>query len=99
MQEEATLTYRTSNMVLAIHSNAFYLSKSKACSRADGHMYMARKDNIPFNKGAILNISQIIQAVMSSAVEAEIDALFINTKSTLSINKCPPILATPSHAH
>ncbi len=81
MQEDTILTYRTSNMVLAIHSNTSYLSKPESCSRAGGHMFMAGKDNIPFNNGAILNILQIIQAVMSSAAEAELGALFINAKN------------------
>ncbi len=44
---------------------------------------MARKDNIPFNNGAVLNILQIIQAVMSFAAEAELGALFINTKTAI----------------
>ena len=33
-QEEAILTYRVSEMVLAIHSDASYLSEPKACSQA-----------------------------------------------------------------
>ena len=48
-------------------------------------MFMAGKEEIPFNNGAILNISQIIQAVMSSAAEAELGALFINAKTAVSI--------------
>ncbi len=36
-QKDAILTYRTSDMVLAIHSNAVYLSKPKSCSRTGGH--------------------------------------------------------------
>ncbi len=75
-QEEAVLTYRRSNMVLAIHSDASYLSEPKSHSRAGGHMFMAGKDKIPINNGAILNISQIIWAIMSSAAEAELEALF-----------------------
>ncbi len=59
-QEDARLTYSASNMVLAIHSNASYLSKPKFCSRAGGHMFMAGKDDIPFNNGTVLNIWQII---------------------------------------
>jgi hypothetical protein len=47
MQEEAILTYRASKMVLAIHSNASYLSKPKARSRAGGHMFMAGKEESP----------------------------------------------------
>jgi hypothetical protein len=59
-QEEAILTYRASKMVLAIHSNALYLSKPKARSQAGGHMFMAGNEEIPFSNGSVLNISQII---------------------------------------
>jgi hypothetical protein len=86
-QEEAILTYHASKMVLAIHSNASYLSKPKARSRAGGHMFMAGNEEIPFNNGAVLNISQIIRAVMLSAAEAELGALFINAKTTVSIRQ------------
>ncbi len=60
MQEEAILTYRASVMVLAIHSDASNLSEPKVHSRAGGHMIMAGNEEIPFNDGAVLNISQII---------------------------------------
>jgi hypothetical protein len=36
-QEDAVLSYHASDMVLAIHSNASYLSELKAHSRAGGH--------------------------------------------------------------
>jgi hypothetical protein len=80
-QNEAVLTYKASDMVLAIHSNASYLSEPKARSRAGGHMFMAGRDNIPTNNGAVLKILQIIRAVMSSAAEAELSVLFINAKN------------------
>ncbi len=44
---------------------------------------MSANDDIPTNNGAILNISQIIRAVMSSAAEAELGALFINAKTAV----------------
>ncbi len=72
-------------MVLAIHSNASYLSKPKARSRTGGHMFMAGRDDIPTNNGAVLNILQIIWPVMSSAAEAELGALFINAKTAVSM--------------
>jgi hypothetical protein len=84
-QEDAILTYKASDMVLAIHSDASYLSKPKARSQAGGHMFMAGKEEIPTNNGAVLNISQIIKAVMSSATEAEHGALFINAKTAVSM--------------
>ena len=86
-QEEAVLTYRASDMVLAIHSDTSYLSEPKSHSRAGGHMFMAGNDKIPSNNGAVLTISQIIRAVMSSAAEAELGALFINAKTAVSIRQ------------
>jgi hypothetical protein len=64
LQDKAVLTYKASNMVLAVHSNASYLSKPKACSHAGGYMFITGRDNIPKNNGAILNILQIIWAVI-----------------------------------
>jgi hypothetical protein len=86
-QDEAIVTYRASDMKLAIHSDASYLSEPKARSRAGGHMFMAGSEEIPINNGAVLNISQIIKAVMSSAAEAELGALFINAKTAVSMRQ------------
>ncbi len=72
-------------MKLAIHSNASYLLEPKARSRAGGHMFMAGTEEIPINNGAVLNILQIIKAVMSLAAEAELGALFINAKTVVSM--------------
>jgi hypothetical protein len=95
MQEDAILTYHASNIVLAIHSNASYLSEPKSCIRAGGHIFMARKDNILFNNGAVLNILQIIGAVMSSAAEAELGALFIDAKTAVSMQQMLTKLGHP----
>jgi hypothetical protein len=74
-------------MVLVIHSGASYLSKPKAHSQADGHMFMAGKAEIPTNNGAVLSILQIIRAVMSSVAEAKLGALFINAKTAVSTRR------------
>jgi hypothetical protein len=50
-------------------------------------MFMASDDKIPKNNGAVLNILQIIRAVMSSAAEAELGAFFINAKAAISIRQ------------
>jgi hypothetical protein len=84
-QDNSILTYKASDMILAIHSNASYLSEPKAQSQAGGNMSMAENDKIPINNGAVLNISQIIKSVMSSGAEAELAALFINAKTTVSM--------------
>ncbi len=44
---------------------------------------MSNNDPIPVNNGAIHATSQIIKAVMSSAAEAEIGALYINCRETI----------------
>jgi hypothetical protein len=91
----AVLTYRPSNMVLTVHSDASYLSKPVTRSRAGGHMIMAGQEEIPLNNGAVLNISQIIKLVMSLAVEAELGALFINPKTAVPMRKTLEELGHP----
>jgi hypothetical protein len=86
-QEDTIVTYQASNMKLAIHSDASYLSEPKARSRAGGHMFMAGTEEIPINNGAVLNILQIIKAVMSLAAEVELGMLFINAKMAVSIQR------------
>ncbi len=76
-QEEAVLSYHASDMVLAVHSNASYLSKPKARSRAGGHFFLSSDTTIPPNNGAVLNIAHIIKNVMSSPAEAELAGLYI----------------------
>jgi hypothetical protein len=76
-QEEAILSYHGSDMVLAVHSNASYLSKSKARSQAGGHFFLSSDTTIPPNNGAVLNIAHIIKNVMSLATKAELAGLYI----------------------
>ncbi len=59
-QEDAVLTYNCSKMVMVVHSNASYLCKPKAKSRAGRHFFMSNNAEIPPNNGAILNIAHII---------------------------------------
>ncbi len=75
---DAVVTYHASGMVLARHSDALYLSKGNAQSRAGGHFFMSSDVEVPPNNGAVSTISQIIKAVMSLAEEARVGALFIN---------------------
>jgi hypothetical protein len=75
---DAIVTYHMSDMVPPGHSDASYLSESKARSQAGGHFFMSNNTAIPPNNGAILTIAQIIKAVMSSAADAKVGALYIN---------------------
>jgi hypothetical protein len=63
-------------MVLAVHSNASYLSKPKAQSQVGGHFFLSSNTTVPPNNGAILNIAHIIKNVMSLATEAGLAGLY-----------------------
>ena len=84
-QEKAIITYSTSNMVLAVHSDARYFSKSNARSQAGGHFFMSSNNVHPPNNGAILNVAHIIKNVMSSAAKAELGALYIMAREAIYI--------------
>jgi hypothetical protein len=66
-QEDAVLCCQASNMVLAVHSDASYLSKPKAQSRVGGHFFLSSNITIPPNNGEVLNIAYIIKNIMSLA--------------------------------
>jgi hypothetical protein len=69
-------------MILHIHSDASYLSENEAKSRSGGFFYMgsAKNTDKKLINGAILIISKVLKHVLSSAAEAEIGAVFINSK-------------------
>jgi hypothetical protein len=85
---DATIRYHKSDMILHIISDASYLSATGARSRLGGYLYMSNNvPNIgqpgvpapPFNAPVLVNAT-IISAVLSSAGEAELAALFYNAK-------------------
>jgi hypothetical protein len=76
--QDAIITYKKSDMVLVVPSNASYLSKPKARSRAGCHFFLSSDIEDPIDNGAVLNLTQLIKAIMSSAAEAELGALYIN---------------------
>ena len=62
-------------MKLAAHSNANYLSEPQARSRAGGNFFLSNESTIPQKNGAVLNTAHIIKHAMTSATEAELEAL------------------------
>ena len=46
---------------------------------------MSENDTFPTNNGAVHTVAQIIKAVMSSAAEAELGALYINSREAVPI--------------
>ena len=88
---DAILRYSASDMALHVHSDASYLSEKRARSRAGGIFFLSDKlanattapgptDTPPPTNGAIHVHSSIVSAVLSSATEAELAALFYNGK-------------------
>jgi hypothetical protein len=92
---DAVVTYHASNMVLAGHSNASYLSKSNARSRARGHFFMSSDVESPPNNGAVSTILQITKAVMSLAEEIKVGALFINCREAVPARHVLKFLGHP----
>lgn len=87
---DAYITYRASDMILRVHSDASYLSVARARSRVGGHFYLSSnlipEENILGTlNGPVHSVSKIIKNVMSSAAEAEIAATFENCKEAVGI--------------
>jgi hypothetical protein len=80
---DAILTYKKSDMVIAVQSDASYLSEPSACSRVGSHFFCSSNvDDLP-NNGAVLNISKILKAIMSSVAKAELSTLYINAREAI----------------
>jgi hypothetical protein len=104
---EATVRYKRSNMILHVTSDASYLSASEARSRVGGYFFMS--DDIgpdnpkpdepapPFNGPIHIN-SLIMPAVMSSAAEAELGAIFYNAKDACAFRTTLQDLGYPQPA-
>jgi len=95
-KEPAVTTYHASDMVLAIHSDAGYLNEEGARSRAGGHHFLSENVASPSNNGATYNEASIIKAVMSSAAEAKIGALYTNARKGVEERN---ILRVMGHPH
>jgi hypothetical protein len=76
----AGICYKACDMILAIHTNASYLSEPSGKSRASAHFYLTNDGDEDFNNSPILNLASIINHGMSSASEAELDALYYGCK-------------------
>ena len=95
----ASLVYRASAMRLVVSSDASYLSESQSRSRAGGHHYLSMDGDpslAPLN-GAIDAISVIIPAVVSSAAEAELAALYLNAQTAVATRNTLADLGYPQH--
>jgi hypothetical protein len=104
MHPDAKIRYHGSQMALKIHSDASYLSASKARSRVGGHFYLGNYSKSPnphMYNGAVLTVANNLKHIMSSAAETELAGLFYNCKesevfhTTLTEMGWPPLEPTP----
>ncbi|RPI66945.1 MAG: hypothetical protein EHM43_10390, partial [Ignavibacteriae bacterium] len=93
----AGIRYKACDMILAIHTDASYLSEQEGKSRAAAHFYLTNKADEKFNNGAILTLSSIIKHVMSSASEAELAALYYGCKLAIPIRTTLAEMGHPQH--
>ena len=102
---EAVIKYHASGMQLYIHSDSFYLSVSKARSRAGGIHYLSDPppnpqdpDNYtPLLNGIIHVVCKILRNIMSSAAEAELGDIFLNAKEAVPIRTTLIEMKWPQH--
>ncbi len=77
----AKVRFHASDMIMNIHSDASYLSKSKAFSRTCGHFFMGWQpaDDKPIRINGAFHVNiNILRFVVASAAEAEFGALYHN---------------------
>jgi hypothetical protein len=84
-------------MILNVHSDASYLSETKARSRASGHYFLGwlPTHNKPIRlNGPMFDLCIILKHVAASAAESKLGALFLNMQQTKIIR---PILSELGH--
>ena len=82
---DAIVRYKSSDMILALHSYASHLLEPLSKSRVAGHFYLTQKSDRDIDNGAVLILSKIIKHVMGSAGESEVAALYYNCKSAIPL--------------
>ena len=95
---DASVRFTASDMLLAVESDASYLSVAKGRSRAAGYFYLTNHQVAPSAvykpNGAVHVLCHIMREVLSSAAEAELGALFHNGKEA-----CPLRIALVEMGH
>jgi hypothetical protein len=80
---DTIICYRASDMILNVHSDAFYLSAPRAQSRTGSSFFLGSlpTDSGPIKlNGAIHITCTILKLAAASAAEAELGALFLNAQ-------------------
>jgi hypothetical protein len=82
-RSDGIIWYHASDMILNVHSDALYLSASKACSRAGGYIFLSSnpQDGDPIKLNGSIHITcTILKLVAAFAAEEELGALFLNAQ-------------------
>jgi hypothetical protein len=93
----ASICYKACDMILAVHTNASYLSEQEGKSRASAHFYLTNNGNEEFNNGAILTLSSIIKHIMSSSSKVELATLFYSCKLAIPLHTTLKEMGHPQH--
>jgi hypothetical protein len=76
------ISFQASYMILHIHTDASYLSVSKARRRLRGLFYLGyNPPNQDKLNGSILNFAPVIKNIVASAAESEVGACFQNAQT------------------
>ena len=76
---DAEITFRRSDMILKIHTDASYLSEHGARSRVGGYFFLGdNNDNDSDINGPIAIECSILKNIVSSAAESELGGVFTN---------------------
>jgi hypothetical protein len=78
----AGICYLASDMILAVHANASYLSKHNACSQVSAPHQQSQKR---IQQRCHSDLASIIKHVMSLALEAELAAIYYGCKIAVPI--------------
>ena len=81
------ILYRSSDMVLCLHSDAGFHNDSNGRSRAGAHIFLSENDAMPRWNGPVLTLAKIIKFVVSSASEAELGAMFITAQEMVAMRQ------------
>jgi hypothetical protein len=95
---DAVTIVKPSGMRLVVHSDASYLSETKARSRAGGVCYLTSADDDLMGHSCsspVDSMSSIIPTVVAAASEAEYAALFMNGQNAIAIGNTLADLGYP----
>ena len=79
------ILYRSSDMIIAGHSDAGLNNETRAWSRAGAQIFFSENESTPCWNGTILTTVQIMKYVVSSASEAGMTALFLTEEEMVPL--------------